>query len=355
MKFSIALNMHRTDPSQSMRAVINDYRDLLQIAEQGGMETAWAAEHHCIELTVAPNPFILLTDWAQHTSRIRLGVGVAVAPYWHPIRLAGEAAMTDLYCDGRLDLGVARGAFPYELDRMANGITPDDARSHLFEMLPLLQALWAGDVQHDGKHWQFPTATSVPKPVQQPGPPLWVAARDPSSFDYAIKNKLSIMSTPLSKPFSEVENLANKLATALADNPGSNRPKWMVLRSSGVGTTQQDINNLIDSSVLFGRRFEGLFSTAGTVDNGFPKVESVEAGAVGGHTRDAVRTAMIVGTPEEVVEQLKDYERVGVDQFCYSNNYDDDSKRSRRSLELFVERVMPHFQQATPGSVAKAN
>ena len=346
MNFSVALNMHRTDASQDMREVISVYRDLLHIAEQGGMEVAWAAEHHCIELTIAPNPFTLLTDWANRTNTIRLGVAVAVAPYWHPIRLAGEAAMTDLYSDGRLELGIARGAFPYEFDRMAEGMAPDEARSHLFESLPLLRKLWTGDVSHEGKHWRFPKATSVPKPLQQPGPPIWVAARDPASFDYALKHDINIMSTPLAKPFAEVENLAGKLATALEENPGASRPRWMVARTSGVADTEELADDLIDASILFGRRFEGLFSTTGHVENGFPQVEAVEAGAIGGHTRDAVREAMIVGTPDSVIEQLRAYADVGVDLYCYVANYDDDLRRTRRSLELFVERVMPAFANA---------
>lgn len=337
--------MHRIDSNEDMRKVIRDSRDLLRIADDGGMEAAWAAEHHCIELTIAPNPFVLLTDWAHYTKNLRLGVGVAVAPYWHPIRIAGEAAMTDLYSDGRLELGLARGAFPYEFDRMAPGITPDEARSKLFEMLPLLKQLWAGDVQHEGEYWQFPSATSVPKPIQVGGPPLWVAARDPASFDFALKNDINIMSTPLSKPFSEVENLAAKLAAALKTNPGAKRPKWMVLRTSGVAKTKSHIDDLVNSSILFGKRFEGLFSTAGSVINGFPQVESIDTGAAGGHNREAVRKAMVVGTPAEVIEKLKAYESVGVDQYCYSANYDNDPKRTRESLELFVEHVMPAFKE----------
>ena len=345
MKFSIALNMHRTDPSQDMREIVRNYRDLLQIAEQGGMEVAWAAEHHCIELTIAPNPFILLTDWAAHTSKIRLGVGVIVAAYWHPIRLAEEAAMTDLYCDGRLELGLARGAFQYEFDRMSDGLTPEIGRSYLFEVLPLLRELWKGDVTHAGEHWQFPKATAVPKPVQDPGPPLWLAARDPSSFDYAVKHDINIMSTPLAKPISEVENLAGKLSTALDENPGCARPRWMVSRTTGVADTYEETEGMIDASISFGRRFEGLFSTAGTVDNGFPTAENVQTEAVGSHTRGAVRTAMVVGTPDSVVEQLKEYAALGLDSYCYTSNYDHDPVRTRRSLELFVERVMPHFQE----------
>ena len=66
------------------------------MADAGGFHIAWAAEHHALEMTIAPDPFQLLTWWAAHTDRIRLGTAVVVAPYWHPIKLAGEAAMIDL-------------------------------------------------------------------------------------------------------------------------------------------------------------------------------------------------------------------------------------------------------------------
>ena len=93
MKFSIAINMLRNSASVDVRKVWKGSLDLLHIAEQGGMVTAWAAEHHGLEFWHAPNPLTILTDWAARTTRIRLGVGVAVAPYWHPLRLAGEAGL----------------------------------------------------------------------------------------------------------------------------------------------------------------------------------------------------------------------------------------------------------------------
>ena len=141
-------------------------RELVRLAEEGGFEIAWAAEHHTIELMAGPNPFTFLMDWAAHTSRIRLGTAVVVAPYWHPIRVAGEAALVDLYSDGRLELGLGRGAFQYEFDRMAGGIDQREGGRYLREMLPVLRGLWQGDFEHHGEIWRFPRATSVPKPLQ---------------------------------------------------------------------------------------------------------------------------------------------------------------------------------------------
>ena len=96
MKFQLAINLERMDDSTDMQDVAKHTLEMVQMADQGGFEIAWAAEHHALEMTIAPNPFQILTWWAAHTENIRLGCGVANAAYWHPINIAGEAAMVDL-------------------------------------------------------------------------------------------------------------------------------------------------------------------------------------------------------------------------------------------------------------------
>jgi len=173
---------------------------MVQSADQAGFDIVWAAEHHALEMTIAPNPFQLMTWWADHTDRIRLGCGVANAAYWHPINLAGEAAMVDLLSGGRLELGLGSGAYQREFDRMKPGLEQKESYKYMQEMLPLVKQLWRGDVSHQGEFWQFPTATSCPKPLQDEVP-LWVAARSPITFDYAVENNCNIMSWPLTLPF----------------------------------------------------------------------------------------------------------------------------------------------------------
>ena len=176
MKFHLAINLERMDASTDMKAVRRHTLDMVQMADSAGFEIAWAAEHHALEMTIAPNPFQILTWWAGHTDNIRLGVGVANAAYWHPIRLAGEAAMLDLISNGRLEFGIGSGAYQREFDRMKPGLDQKDSWRYMQEMLPVVQALWDGDMAHDGEFWKFPTATSCPKPVQAKVP-VWVAAR----------------------------------------------------------------------------------------------------------------------------------------------------------------------------------
>ena len=102
MKFQIAINLERMNDQTPMTAVRDHTLRMVKMADDAGFEIVWAAEHHALEMTIAPNPFALLTWWGEHTKNIRLGCGVVNAAYWHLIKLAGEAAMTDLLTNGRL-------------------------------------------------------------------------------------------------------------------------------------------------------------------------------------------------------------------------------------------------------------
>ena len=347
MKFSIAVNMERFDSTHNMRDIAAHARDMVVMADEAGFETAWVAEHHTIEMTIAPGPFQMLMHWAEKAKRIRLGTAVIVAPYWHPIRLAGEAALFDLLSDGRLELGIARGAYQYEIDRMA-GIDGPEGVGYMKELVPAVKALWQGDYEHDGQYWQFPTSTSVPKPVQQPHPPIWIAARDPGTFDWAMKIGANIQTTPLQRPMSEVGILAQKFEDAVAANPQVPRPRMMMMRRTFVYDDPDQWEVPVHSILEFSRRFENLFKNAGGVVNGFPEpvdLEAFKGRADGEYEPRRLWQNLSFGTPEEVIEKLKVYEAAGVDQYCYYAPTAVEPARARRSLELFIQDVMPHFSQ----------
>src|SRR6185312_15095950 len=327
-----------------MRTVTEQMLELVRLADEGGFETIWAAEHHTIEFTISPNPFTLLTWWGAHTERIRLGTAAVVAPYWQPIRLAGEAALCDHLTGGRLEFGIARGAYQYEVDRMAGGLTPGESVDYMKELLPAVKALWAGDYAHDGKHFSFPLATAVPKPRQRPAPPIWVAARDPGTFDWAVASGANILSTPLSAPMTEVAILGEKFRKAVADNPGVKRPRFMMLRRTCVYEKSEDWEIPVRYSVDYGRHFENLFRNIGTVTNGFPEAAPYEIVANrSNYDPQTLRDSLMFGTPDEVIEKLGAYEAAGVDQFCLGVSFNLPFEIQKRSIELFIREVMPVF------------
>lgn len=140
MKFSLFVHMERYDASTSHRQLFDELTELVQMAERGGFETAWVGEHHAMEFTIAPNPFINLAYLAARTERIRLGTGTVIAPFWHPIRLAGEAGMVDVASNGRLDLGIARGAYSFEYERLLPGLDAFGAGARMRELVPALRS-----------------------------------------------------------------------------------------------------------------------------------------------------------------------------------------------------------------------
>jgi alkanesulfonate monooxygenase SsuD/methylene tetrahydromethanopterin reductase-like flavin-dependent oxidoreductase (luciferase family) len=213
-----------------------------------------------------------------------------------------------------------------------------------------VQKLWEGDYAHDGTIWKFPRATSVPKPLQRPHPPLWVAARDPDTYDWTVRHGLGVMATPLSKPDGEVENLAGRLAKALADHPGARRPPFMVLRRTCVYEDTRDWRLPAETAAEDVRVFNGLFYNAAGVVNGFPTpMDPAVSAAAPPLTPEVLRDNLMFGTPDQVVERIRHYERLGVDHYCYGASFGLPHDVALRSLELFGRQVMPHFT-ATPAS-----
>ncbi len=345
MRFSLAVNLERMDPNDDMTAVAAHMLEMVQMADAAGFDIAWAAEHHAIEMTIAPGPFQLLAWWAAHTERIRLGTAVAVAAYWNPIRLAGEAALLDLLSGGRLELGLGRGAYQREFDRLAPGLDPSTASTALRELLPAVKALWAGDYAHDGDRWAFPAATSCPKPLQQPHPPIWVAARDPDTYDWAVANGCNIMCWPLMRPFAELDAYVGRMDDALAKAPGVPRPKMTAMRYSAVWADDADAPRYISAVQRQSGQFENLFKQLGAVDNGFAEQIDLQALAHRDEYKaETLREHLMFGTPDEVIAKLRAYERIGVD-FLYCASYGAAIADQKRSLQLFIDEVMPAFDR----------
>ena len=341
MKFQLAVNLERMDDKTDMDAVQKHTLEMVQMAEEGGFEIVWAAEHHALEMTIAPNPFQILTWWASNTDRIRLGSGVANASYWHPINLAGEAAFLDLISGGRLEFGIGSGAYQREFDRMRPGLKQSDAWRYMQEMLPVVQALWKGDVEHNGEFWQFPTSTSCPKPVQD-NPPVWVAARSPITFDYALKNDCNVMSWPLTRPFSEAELYMQQFEETLAKYPNARRPRFAMMRHAAVYENQAGRDQAIDAIRCVLGQFENLFRNIGGVSNGFPKqIPLAELANRDEYNADMLEENLLFGPPDQVIGKLKRYQDLGVEDFIYYASMGLGMDAQKKSLKLFCDEVMP--------------
>ena len=343
MKFQLAVNLERIDNTTDMREVAKHTLDMVQMAENGGFNIVWAAEHHALEMTIAPNPFQILTWWAKETTNIRLGTAVVNAAYWHPINLAGEAAFLDLISDGRLEFGIGSGAYQREFDRMHPGLKQTDGWRYMQEMLPVVRALWQGDVEHNGHYWKFPNSTSCPKPLQTEVP-VWVAARSPITYEYALREKCHVMSWPLTRGFEEAELYKKQLDEAVAKANNGFQPTFAMMRHAAIYENQADRDEAIRAIQTVLGQFENLFRNLGDVDNGFAK--KIPLNELRGREQfqpDMLEENLLFGSPDTVIKKLARYQKLGVDEFIYYASMGMDMEAQKRSMKLFCDEVIPAF------------
>ncbi|WP_299405728.1 LLM class flavin-dependent oxidoreductase [uncultured Roseobacter sp.] len=343
MEFSLFAHMERLTADQSHEALYSDFIALCKMADDGGMRAIWTGEHHGMEFTIAPNPFTTLVDLAHHTKNVRLGTGTVIVPFWHPIRLAGEAAMTDLITGGRLEIGAARGAYSYEYERVMPGLDAWDAGQRMRETLPLVRQLWAGDCTHDGTFYSFPSTTSAPKPVQQDGPPIWVAARDPNSHEFAVQNGFNVQVTPLWQGEAEIENLMSTFEAACAAYAGP-RPKIMLLHHTYVASDAADADLAARELSRFYNYFGAWFQNKCPVEQGLmEELSAADMAANKMMAAENMRRDLTIGTAGDVIDRIKRYEDLGYDEFSFWIDSGMSAERKRASLARFINDVMPAF------------
>lgn len=347
MRFSLFIHMERYDDSIPAAQHWEDLVELALLAEAGGFSTVWIGEHHSMEYTASPSPIPQLAYLAARTTTIRLGAGTIIAPFWNPIRAAGEIALLDVISGGRAELGVARGAYQFEFDRLAGAMPATDGGTAMNEIVTTVNQLWDGDVAFDGEVFRFPASTSVPKPIQK-NPPVWVAARSPESHDFAVAHGANVMVTPLMKGDEEVADLVAKFEAAVAAHPEQERrPDIMVLRHTFVHAEEDPDGWRVGAAGInrFYRAFDAWFGNRVTPVNGFldptPEERFADRPEFG---LDALRRSAMIGTPDEVIGRLRGYEALGVTEYAFwcDNSLDHDDKK--RSLQLFIDRVVPAFR-----------
>lgn len=343
MEFSLFAHMERLTPDQPQDGLYEDFLSVCRLADEGGMRAIWTGEHHGMDFTIAPNPFLSLVDLAHHTKNVRLGTGTIVAPFWHPIKLAGEAAAADMMTGGRIELGIARGAYSYEYERLMPGMDAWEAGQRMRETTPLLRKLWRGDCAHDGEFFSFPASTTAPKPLQENGPPIWIAARDPNSHEFGVHNGFNIQVTPLWQGMDEIETLMGRFKDACASHAGP-RPKVMLLHHAYVGSDSDDVARAAEELSRFYCYFGAWFQNKRAVSQGL--IEELTETEIAGNAMmasDKLGRDLTIGTARQVIDRIKRYEDLGYDEFSFWLDSGMSTERKRASLTRFVDDVMPAF------------
>ena len=197
MKISLAYEMQRH--SLDDKKVVDETIEQCIAADEAGFDTIWFVEHHFLTgFSASPCPEVILGALCKATKNIRLGFGVVILPYHHPVRVAERVAMVDLLSEGRVEFGTGRSA-PYEQTGM--GIDPRDTREMWEESLTMIPKIWQSDMfEWEGRFWKVPSRQVLPKPYQKPHPPIWVAALQPSTYELAAKKGIGVMALGISAP-----------------------------------------------------------------------------------------------------------------------------------------------------------
>ena len=185
--------------------------------------------------------------------------------------------------------------------------------------------------------------------------PIWVAARSPITFDYAVENNCNIMSWPLTMPFSEVEKYRGLLDESVAKANGKWSGQLAMMRHTSVYETESARVAALNATTHVLGQFGNLMMKKGDVVNGFPnRVPFEQLEGILRVDTDALETNLMFGTPDQIVQKLGMYADIGADAFIYYASMGLGMAEQRRSMELFIDKVMPHFS-ATSLPAAAAN
>jgi probable F420-dependent oxidoreductase len=321
------------NPPRWQRPYAELYRETLEQiewAESAGFESVQLSEHHVTDEGYLPSLFPALAALAVTTTTIRLGTAVMLAPFQHPIRFAEDAAFVDQLSGGRLELGVALG---YRRDEFrALGVPRQERASRTEELVEVARLAWTGEpFSHRGRHWAFTDVVVTPPPLQRGGPPLWLGG----SSEAAARRAGRLGCHFMPDAYMAVENYAiyrDALAEAGHDPEAFStaiNPTIYVCEDPERGWAEVKEHLLYQYN-----RYREWFAAGG----------GTEAATLS-DPDDLPRERYIVGTPDDVIAAIERlHARHRFDRlFFWARPPGLPLEASTRSLELFAERVMPHF------------
>jgi alkanesulfonate monooxygenase SsuD/methylene tetrahydromethanopterin reductase-like flavin-dependent oxidoreductase (luciferase family) len=165
------------------------------IMDRSGYDAVWLAEHHFSSFSVCPSVHMIGVLAAARTTRLRIGTGVSLAPFYHPLRLAEEVALLDVLSGGRVNWGAGRGFSRVEFDNF--GVPPEESAERFREAVEIVLRAWTEDrLVYAGNHFRFDGVEVLPKPMQRPHPPVWLAATSDPAIEWAAESGFSILLDP---------------------------------------------------------------------------------------------------------------------------------------------------------------
>jgi len=332
-----------------------------EMAEQLGLDSIWMAERHFAAPSaqldsggtgipsVAAAPLIWASAIAARTSRLRIGTGVSVLPLCHPIRLAEETATIDHISKGRLELGVGRSSFPRAYE--GYGVAYDESRDRFQEVLEILLQAWTRErVSYAGKYYTFDDVCVLPKPYQQPHPPIRVAATTSDTFPQVGRAGFPI-----------VTGLRGFDLTTAAVYLQSYRDAWQEAGHAGTGdvflripvyvaeTAERALEEPKESTMFSYRRMASSFGRS--VGGLGTRAEENRAGRAEALARigydELLEGRLAYGTPDMVAAKLLHLrETLGLSGIMIEPNVGGHNTpdRVRNSIKWFAQETVPQLQ-----------
>ncbi len=314
---------------------------LVQEAEDRGIDTFWLGESHFRpERAVMSSPIVGASAVAARTQRIKVGLAVQVLPLANPIRVAEEAAIVDHISEGRLIFGIGRSSFLESYE--GYNIPYDESRGRFAESLDIILKAWGDEpFSYEGKFFSFHDVDVVPKPLQQPHPPIRVAVESRDTFELVgslgfpifIRHQMDI---PLLQELLEKYREARYLA-------GFSGPNDVILQIPGyLAENEEQARSEPQESIMRGRQLVAARLHETADQEAYERLSRLSEGGY-----DAVLGRAAIGSPEGVVERIKQYqEDLGITGVSLDMNPGGQIPHERivNSMRLLTEKVMPEFK-----------
>jgi natural product biosynthesis luciferase-like monooxygenase protein len=325
---------------------------LSERADELGYASVKTVEHYFHDYGGhSPNPIVLLSAIAARTRRIRLITGAVIPAFNHPIKLAGELSMLDNISNGRLDAGFGRAFIPKEFDVF--GVSMEESRARFEEGIDIITRLWTEErISYEGKFHKFRDVRLMPRTVQKPHPPIWIAAvATKESFIWAGRHGYHVMIVPFASNLDLVRELVQSYRDAWreAGHPPGAEQIQSSLHCYVAETHQEAIEGFKRPVERYLEVFaEAVSSWAGQQQSnqyaGYNKLVEAISSLTAEKMIDS-HTAL-VGTPEEVIEQVEfNRDLIGEHEPSMQINFGGIKEREAfRTLELFAAHVLPRFQ-----------
>ncbi len=323
--------------------------NLAECAEACGYTHVRIVEHYFRSYGgYSPNPVVFLAAAAQRTRTLKLITGAVLPVFNHPLKLAGELAMLDCISNGRLEIGFARAFLPHEF--AAFDIPLDESRERFEEGVAAVEALLTQErASFKGKFHSFADITSLPRPVQKPRPPFWIAAfSTEESFRKAGENGHWIMAIPLSGAAMAPLIATYRDAWRKAGYPGAGRV--MLAFHMYCAPTDEEAERVAEPLVnaYLHSMAEAASDWGHLKSASYPNYSQLIQGLRDSSYRTQVeQNAVLVGAPDTVARRLRAFAGAvgGFEVSSLQVNFHVMSEAdAERSMQLFARRVMPLFQ-----------